>query len=243
MRVAVGRGDLVRLVADLPSEQAARTAALLGFDAPIERDELPPTRVEVTLDPIAPPPIVPLEVASVPFWRLETMTFTDEPEPIAVARSQSGGLTEDELLSPDRSLFATPPTQPLAPWSRLWPVLRSALQTSVPGRDPDVPALVRALCRGKIVPIAARRRGRWLTGMIYSLAFAPTLSRRCSCSATSARMDRLSTDPPGFALHADCTALRCVLRRWFRAHHRAGTRPSRGRGLPSPGSVAGSVVR
>ncbi|WP_437636217.1 SUMF1/EgtB/PvdO family nonheme iron enzyme [Sorangium sp. So ce854] len=79
------------------------------------------------------------------------MTFADELEPKAPSPEPFGGLTDDDLRSPGRSLFATPPAPPLAAWSRLWPVLRAALQASVPGRIPDVPALLRAWSRGEIV--------------------------------------------------------------------------------------------
>lgn len=172
MRVAVGRADLVRLVADLSPERVGRAAALLGFEAPLERDEVPIefdgpmlslNETSAARDELpAPfvmsggksldaPRIGAPEAASLPFWRLETIAFTDEPEPSYVPRSQSTGLTEDDLRSPGHSAFATPLAPPLAPWSRLWPVLRAALMTSILGRDPDVPALVRALCRGEIV--------------------------------------------------------------------------------------------
>ena len=39
MRPAVGRADLVRLVADVSAERAARVAALLGFEAPVHHEE------------------------------------------------------------------------------------------------------------------------------------------------------------------------------------------------------------
>lgn len=151
MRSAIGRADLVRIVAALPREQVDRCAGLLGFDAPVQREE--PVRAEPRLAPAPEGPIAPaaVEAAPMPFWRLEEMTFADAPEPAPVGVEPSRGLTDDDLRSPDRSLFATPKAPLLAPWSRLWPLLRAALQTAVPGRDPDVPALVRAWGRGEIV--------------------------------------------------------------------------------------------
>ncbi len=165
MKVAVWRADLVRLIAALPPEQVDGSARLLGFDAPVRREAAVPVEY-----PVAPPPqeptevvaleaapieVVALEAAPMPFWRLEKMTFAAASEPVPVRVEQIGGLTPDDLRSPDRSLFPTPEATPeaplLAPWSRLWPSLRAALQTSMPGREPDVPALVYAWGRGEIV--------------------------------------------------------------------------------------------
>lgn len=151
MRSAIGRADLVRLVAALPAEQIDRCAALLGFDAPVQREAQVPAelRLAPALQELATPAAV--EAAPMPFWRMEEMTFADAPEPTPVGVEPSRGLTDDDLRSPDRSLFAMPKAPLLAPWSRLWPLLRTALQTAAPGRDPDVPALVRAWGRGEIV--------------------------------------------------------------------------------------------
>ena len=51
----------------------------------------------------------------------------DEPEVAPLA--------EAETRPPGVSILATPRPAPLAPWSRLWPVLRRALQAVTPGRD------------------------------------------------------------------------------------------------------------
>ncbi len=196
MRVAVGRADLVRLIANLPPERVSGAAVLLGFEAPIVRDETPiehdevrPPFVVESEKSIEPPRRVVADAASLPFWRLETMTFANELEPSRVARPQPGRLTEDDLRSPGRSLFATPIAQQLTPWPRLWPVLRSALQTSILGRDPDVPALVRALCRGEIVrriPRVTRRAwsGRasvWIDRSARLVPFWSDQAHMCRC--------------------------------------------------------------
>ncbi|MEP7127058.1 MAG: formylglycine-generating enzyme family protein, partial [Byssovorax sp.] len=139
--------DLVRLIAGLPPEQVIRAAARIGFDP---REEPKSARIEADQVKPAATPQLATEWPSMPFVRIEEMTFTEGPEPTEpVARP--AGLDEDDLTSPGRSVFATPRSPPLAPWSRLWPALQSALRASKPGRDPDVRALVRALGRGEIV--------------------------------------------------------------------------------------------
>lgn len=161
MRTAVGRADLARILGALPEEQVGRCAVLLGFDAPIERDQPAPIWNHGETTAVEPPEVPVGETAPVPFWRMEQMTFADAPETPSIGVGPARGLTDDDLRSPDRSLFATPKTPPLAAWSRLWPVLRDALQTAVVGCEPDVPALVRAWGRGEVVRRVPRipRRG------------------------------------------------------------------------------------
>ncbi|MEO7330089.1 MAG: formylglycine-generating enzyme family protein, partial [Minicystis sp.] len=69
--------------------------------------------------------------------------------------------TPEDLDGPG-SLFAIQRPPPLSPWRRLWPSLRAALQTTLPGREPDVNALVRAFGRGEVVArIPCLPRPRW----------------------------------------------------------------------------------
>jgi formylglycine-generating enzyme required for sulfatase activity len=152
------------MIAALPHEQGERGAALLGFDAPAPREEAT-AAVHGELKVQAELPEAPaVESAPVPFWRMEKMTFADAPETTTIAIEPSRGLTDDDLRSPDRSLFAMPKAPSLTLWSRLWPALRYALQTAVPGCDPDVPALVRAWGRGEVVRRVPRvPRRAWAT--------------------------------------------------------------------------------
>lgn len=164
MRAALGRADLVRFAVDLPPDRVARAAALLGFDAPASRSP-GSTALEIADQPlnladlqsaVAEPAdaarAIAANAAPVPLWRFETIKYLDDPEPPAAAPAPDAGLTEADLKSPEHSLFATPSPLPLTPWSRLWPLLHTALRTSSPGREPDVPAIVRSLSRGEIVP-------------------------------------------------------------------------------------------
>ena len=153
-KAAVGRAELAWLLARLPSEDAARAAEQIGFFAkPVEEGEAePPSEhggVGVVLREQTPHPDASMAVASVPFWRLEQMTFDDESR--RPREVPEGGLLPEDFDDSNRTLFHTPPTQPLVPWSRLWPRLRGALRGSIPGRAIDVPALVRAWCRGEEV--------------------------------------------------------------------------------------------
>lgn len=163
MRPSVGRADLVRLLDALPPERAARAAALLGYH---EREEPPPAPPPEPgpRRPVQAAPQVDDRPASMPFARVEVVEAIELPARKEVPRP---GLTEDDRRSPGRSLFATPRARPLAPWPRLWPVLRAALQTAAPSGEPDVAALLRAWGRGEVV----RRIPRM---------FRPSWSRRAS---------------------------------------------------------------
>lgn len=165
---AVSRADLVRLVASLPDARVIAVAKELGFDHIVR--ELDPTIStewinwdELGLNAEAlPDELAPMvgrtsqrhgeHVASVslPLWRVEQMEFHDD-EPREVVEVQPEGLTEDDWTSPGQALFATPKPTPLAPWSRLWPALRQALQSTLPSREADVSAYVRSLARGDVV--------------------------------------------------------------------------------------------
>jgi formylglycine-generating enzyme required for sulfatase activity len=167
-RTAAGRADLARLIDARPPERLLRAAAALGFEQAMETRDwemqgAPEAAVPEPIElphPVAVPAAPTAPAAPMPFWRMETMTFTGDPESPSPAPEQKGGLTQDDLESPHGSLFATPASPPLASWSRLWPVLRRALQTSIPSREPDIPAMVRVLCQGELVdriPRVARR--------------------------------------------------------------------------------------
>ncbi len=161
-RADVGRADLLRLAAHLPVEDVVRVAAHLGFKVQsvgvveAEVRELESHELEPAPGPEAPGP----GGQPATLWRLETMTFTEGPVPELEDRApRELPLSDEELVTPG-SLTATPRPAPLTLWSRLWPALRAALQASVPGRDPDLPALVRAWGRGEVVqrvPRVARR--------------------------------------------------------------------------------------
>ena len=150
-RTGIWRADLVRLLAAVPASQVDASAAQLGFEAP---KKLPRQRRPKSV-PVSAPPVEPLgqvepEQPWVPFCRLEQMTFSDPPG-AAGPDSESPGLQPADLHNPDYSMFFTPKPEPLAPWSRLWPALRNALQGSAKTRNPDLPKLLRMWSRGEVV--------------------------------------------------------------------------------------------
>ncbi|MBK8256825.1 MAG: formylglycine-generating enzyme family protein [Polyangiaceae bacterium] len=162
-RSALGRADLVRLAASVPAEVLKRQAQHLGYtwedDAPPQDDK----PFEEPAQPLADEaPIIDDGVRlPVPLWRLDKMTFSDDSPPEPQKRSKAESvLTDVDLKSPGKSVFHLPKTPPLTPWSRLWPVVRAALQGTQPGKEPDIPALLRAWSRGegvKRIPRMLRR--------------------------------------------------------------------------------------
>lgn len=148
---AVWRADLVRMMALLPEAQVARAAPQLGFTAPKElRSPAPKAVPPIVESPVEPQAPVELAALQTPFFRLEKMTFAEESgtsdTPLA-----SSGLEAADLHSPDHNMLFTPQPEPLAPWSRLWPALRAALQGSAPTRNPDVQKLLHKWSRGEVV--------------------------------------------------------------------------------------------
>ena len=145
-------------MAALPAERITSAAKTLGFEALPELEVGPARAVEKNDTPgrVGKNSGATTEIhegpkVSMPFWRLDTMTFHDEPEKETSPPNPTAKLTEDDFVSPGKSLSAIPPSLPLAPWSRLWPMLRAALHSTIPSREPDVGALTRAVCRGELV--------------------------------------------------------------------------------------------
>jgi len=190
----VGRADLARLLLSLPAGAMARTAALLGFEEESDRVEPAAPSKDLTPATLPEPAPAPPRAVPVPFWRLEEMTFTADAEKTAAPKlPETATLTETDFTSPGCSIFKTPRAQPLAPWSRLWPILRAALQGSRAGRDPDLPALLRAWGRGEVV-----RR-------------IPRVPRRVWSERASVWVDRSPRLVPFWSDQADvCRRLRAV---------------------------------
>ncbi|HMY15849.1 MAG TPA: hypothetical protein PKA58_05950, partial [Polyangium sp.] len=168
-RSATGRADLVRMLGSVPREQHAHAATALGF----VRQEKP--EAELVRRPAAGADSAGVEngfagntpaqdvqvpqMADVraPLLRFEQMEFSEEPSQEKPRSETLETVTSDDVRSPGRSLFATPRPQPLAPWSRLWPLLRKALASSLPSRDVDVDAYVRKVSRGETLHDVPRK--------------------------------------------------------------------------------------
>jgi formylglycine-generating enzyme required for sulfatase activity len=84
------------------------------------------------------------------FWRVEQMDWVSGVVALQSDESEVAPLDEAGLRPRGVSILATPRSAPLAPWSRLWPLLRRTLQAAAPGREPDVTAIVQAWSRGRV---------------------------------------------------------------------------------------------
>lgn len=172
-RSATGRADLVRMLGSLPRDQHGHAATALGF----VRQEKP--QAEGIVRPVDGPvddvqhgsagntpaqdvAVPQMSDVRAPLLRFEQMEFLDEPSQEKPRAETLETVTSDDLRSPGRSLFATPRPQPLAPWSRLWPMLRRVLASSLPSRDVDVAAYMRNISRGESLHHVPRKtRSVW----------------------------------------------------------------------------------
>ncbi|MEZ5476284.1 MAG: SUMF1/EgtB/PvdO family nonheme iron enzyme [Thiolinea sp.] len=88
------------------------------------------------------------------------------PEPGAgKGRQKPEWLDNPETLDPDSITplpIMPPEKEPLVPWAKLWPVLRSLLSEQAQTRQPDMPKIVRTVANGHwLERIPRRRRQRW----------------------------------------------------------------------------------
>ena len=152
-RSAVSRADLARLISALPTEQIPTAATFCGFVAVDEPSTAVMNAVVEALpasESPLPPPV--MAVGPMPLYRFEKMVFTEDAnDDLTTAPPVKPGLSKQELHGGNRSLFATPARSSLTPWSRLWPVLRAALQGTQRGRDIDVSECMQRWGRGQIM--------------------------------------------------------------------------------------------
>lgn len=150
-RASIWRADLVRLLAVLPAQKVEAAAAQLGFDRPKPQAvRRAPAVIPVKESAVLPG--LPSQVqaaAPLPLFRLEEMTFSDAARPKG-ERPSVPELSRGDFYHPDYAMAFTPPSPPLSPWSRLWPVLHRGLRSQTPSRDPDLPKLVRLWSRGEV---------------------------------------------------------------------------------------------
>jgi hypothetical protein len=176
-RSMIGRADLIRAVRSLGLSHLDAVADLLGYERVVPKMSAPPvvlmpTRVAET-KPSAPSSTARGEgrVLSSPVWRLETLEprrmerHAVDGEDLAPPSDPGfGPITAAELgIRPRVSPFAKMPStrhSPLAPWSRLWPMLQQRLSTASTRDEIDVAALVSRWSRGGILRRLPRRRCR-----------------------------------------------------------------------------------
>lgn len=152
-RSKIWRADLIRVLSTLPPSQAESAARLCGFVAIQQPPEThAPKPAQVPSVPDIPTEIRAAPTAPLPLWRLEEMTFSATAnDDLTLAPATRAGLTAADVDSSGRSLLSIPRSPPLAPWSRLWPVLRSSLQGHRRGRDPDIAECLRRWGRGEVM--------------------------------------------------------------------------------------------
>jgi hypothetical protein len=171
---AVGRADLLRVLAAHGEQALERYAAALGYErkpASVEVDH------SVTLDSVVlrasgevtPPARKRIErPAALPTARFLALTGREQTDPAVSARQdappewlqRARALSED--ARPDPRTVRVPARLPLTRWSRLWPFLRRALSQRVPLRQPDLPRLIRAVSRGEALrTLPLRQRHDW----------------------------------------------------------------------------------
>ena len=169
-RGLVGLGDLARLVDALPSEKLDRAALFLGFEAIADepsKDGDGARRQEAEGEEAPSPGAAASPVSGndhpVPWWRPTLLSLRERREPRPV--DDVPMLTDAELCA-SSTLSNVPAAPPLAPWHRLWPVLRDVIHAHIEGREPDVSRLVRALLRGEAVRRIPRKvRKTWASGV------------------------------------------------------------------------------
>jgi len=183
--LAVGRADLLRC---LHTEGPTALPAMAGFAGfrrrPRKRSErrpeegatrraLPRTGLKESYD--LPEPTTEA-VQGVPFYRVvghrpieRELAPGQQPDWYLTARP----FTEDEL---QQERIAPPESEPLIPWPRFWPFLRSVLGLSGERREPDLDRLVEMVSRGRMPRrLPCRRVHRWAPSCQLILDLSPRL--------------------------------------------------------------------
>ena len=172
-RAAIGRGDLVRALANRPAFARAKIAAACGCVAadpgyrpvppefPKQRDLEPRTRVTT---PGPPPSESEPPDKSGHLYLVAVFAGTRKPEDQAPVSGSGWELFPNPFA--DHEIEArdvpVPEVPPLVPWSRLWPWLRQALGRRIAGRRIDVRRLIRTAAKAHPIRRLPRlRRLSW----------------------------------------------------------------------------------
>ena len=174
LRSDVSRGDLLRALAgatgsspQMLQQAAEQLGPLFGFDfvAPArEALPVPPAereQVEESTVTEPPPEAAPVARPTLKFWRAESLRVKptreveeDSRMPEAIRRAPPVSLGE---ITFDGDPL---PGQPLLPWRRLWPFLRTRLGSTYPSRHPDLDRVVRQLATGRPISRLPRKLRR-----------------------------------------------------------------------------------
>ena len=159
-RSAIGRGDLVRALANKPASAHARIAVVCGCIVEEAGRPYPPPALPKDRDAERPTRIPSLDhrqSESQPpdksGHRYLVPVFADSREPEKQPPDSGGGwevfkdpLDDHEIEARDVPVPAAPPLQP---WSRLWPWLRNALGRRIEGRRIDTRQLIRTAAKAQ----------------------------------------------------------------------------------------------
>lgn len=162
LRSAVGRAELVRLLARGGSQEATSAAVLLGFSPPVLTFELPPIgelleTQEAPSQAVVPPLPVQgekLNFKPIPFLRAGRVEYNDN-EGVPPARP----VPKLDLDPPRTSRELSVP--PLTAWPRLWRVFEEVFRSLREGERLDVPRLVGEIARGRVIRRLPRQ---WIFG-------------------------------------------------------------------------------
>jgi len=157
-QAALGRADLIRWAAGLDGARLRRLAKGLGYkEASDARPE-----IQANMDPAptgaSEPTTTPINVPEPGEVRHRQYRLV-ERRPLAPPPTSRAAPTE---VSPEEPAARLGPTPRLVPWSRLWPLVRTALGERAERRRIDLPRVVAAVSRAQPLRRLPRLKGpRW----------------------------------------------------------------------------------
>lgn len=162
LRSAVGRAELVRLLARGGANGAAPAAVLLGFSPPALTIELPAIGELAGVQGVPATAAVPplpvqgekLNFKPIPFLRVGRVEYNDNEG------AQPAKAVPKLDLDPPRTSRELP-VPPLVAWPRLWRVLEDVFRSLREGERLDVPRLVGEIARGRVIRRLPRQ---WVAG-------------------------------------------------------------------------------
>lgn len=175
----LNRADLLRALKQLGGDALDTVAEYSGYVAPPRKKVqliLPPLVQDQSNKPfshkvtIEPTPATQKKTQAVYYAITERKGSSLLPEPASInALSKPRWYQEAKRLNPaamHRPSDQPPDKEPLVPWSRLWPVLRSLLSETKVTRQPDMPRIIKTMANGLLLQkIPRRTRRRWVASV------------------------------------------------------------------------------
>ncbi|WP_292917907.1 formylglycine-generating enzyme family protein [Nitrosomonas sp.] len=171
----LNRADLLRALKQLGGDALDTVAEYSGYVAPprkkvqlilpslVQDQSNKPFPHKITIEPIPAPQ---KKTQAVYYAITERKGSSLLPEPASInALPKPRWYQEAKRLNPaamHRPSDQPPYKEPLVPWSRLWPVLRSLLSETKVTRQPDMPRIIKTMANGLLLQkIPRRTRRRW----------------------------------------------------------------------------------